>query len=145
MKKSFLSILVLLLFVVLPVWADDTPTYQYIQFSGNGRTVLLDTDGALSVVNATDDAPAGDGYQWTLEASTTATGTVLLKSKVGHYVSYDATAHTFGTTSDASAATTFTQSANTYYNKTAGGSRYNLTISTLTGSNALAVKMGNSP
>lgn len=142
MKKSFLSILVLLLFVVLPVWADDTPTYQYIQFSGNGRTVLLDTNGALSVVNATDDAPAGDGYQWTLEASTTATGTVLLKSKAGHYVSYDATAHTFGTTSDASAATTFTQSANTYYNKTAGGSRYNLTISTLTGSNALAVKNG---
>lgn len=142
MKKSFLSILVLLLFVVLPVWADDTPTYQYIQFSGNGRTVLLDTDGALSVVNATDDAPVGDGYQWTLEASTTATGTVLLKSKAGHYVSYDATAHTFGTTSDASAATTFTQSANTYYDKTAGGSRYNLTINTLTGSNALAVKNG---
>ena len=63
MKKSFLSILVLLLFVVLPVWADDTPTYQYIQFSGNGRTVLLDTDGALSVVNATENAPSGSGYQ----------------------------------------------------------------------------------
>ena len=121
MKKSFLSILVLLLFVVLPVWADDTPTYQYIQFSGNGRTVLLDTDGALSVVNATENAPSGSGYQCTLDASTTATGTVLLKSEAGHYVSYDATAHTFGTTSDASAATTFTQSANTYYNKTAGG------------------------
>ena len=142
MKKSFLSILVLLLFVVLPVWADDTPTYQYIQFSGNGRTVLLDTNGALSVVNATDDAPVGDGYQWTLEASTTTSGTVLLKSKVGHYVSYDATAHTFGTTSEAAAATTFTQTANTYYSKTVSGSRYNLTISTLTGKNALAVKNG---
>ena len=142
MKRLFALLLLILSLGMQPIMAADDPTYTYIQFSGNGRTVLLDTNGALSVVNATDDAPAGDGYQWTLEASTTATGTVLLKSKAGHYVSYDATAHTFGTTSDASAATTFTQSANTYYNKTAGGSRYNLTISTLTGSNALAVKNG---
>lgn len=143
MKKSFLSILVLLLFVVLPVWADDTPTYTYIQFSGNGRTVLLDTDGALSVVNATENAPSGSGYQWTFEAApNTTTSEVVIKSKAGHYVVYNTTDKSFTTTTDATAATAFTKSTNTYYSATAGSDRYDLSISSLTGKNALAVKNG---
>lgn len=142
MKKSFLSILVLLLFVVLPVWADDTPTYQYIQFSGNGRTVLLDTDGALSVVNATENAPSGSGYQWTLEAAPNTTASeVVLKSKAGHYVVYNTTDKSFTTTTNATAATAFTKSKNTYYT-TVSSARYDLSISSLTGKNALAVKNG---
>lgn len=142
MKRLFALLLLILSLGMQPIWAADDPTYTYIQFSGNGRTVLLDTNGALSVVNATDDAPAGDGYQWTLEASTTATGTVLLKSKAGHYVVYNTTDNSFTTTTDATAATAFTKSTNTYYSATAGSDRYDLSISSLTGKNALAVKNG---
>lgn len=155
MKKFILLLLLICTFGTQLMWAADTPTYQYIQFSGNGRTVLLDTNGALSVVNATDDAPTGDGYQWTLEPSTTTTNAVLLKSKAGHYVTYNATAHTFGTTTDATAAATFTQSTNTYYDKLgssnkpadniniAGATRYDLSLTTVTtAAKALAVKNG---
>lgn len=142
MKRLFTLLLLILSLGMQPIWAADDPTYTYIQFSGNGRTVLLDTDGALSVVNATENAPSGSGYQWTLEAApNTTTSEVVLKSKAGHYVVYNTTDKSFTTTTDATAATAFTKSTNTYYNATASD-RYDLSISSLTGKNALAVKNG---
>lgn len=143
MKRLFTLLLLILSLGMQPIWAADDPTYTYIQFSGNGRTVLLDTDGALSVVNATENAPSGSGYQWTLEAApNTTTSEVVLKSKAGHYVVYNTTDKSFTTTTDATAATAFTKSTNTYYSATAGSDRYDLSISSLTGKNALAVKNG---
>lgn len=143
MKRLFALLLLILSLGMQPIWAADDPTYTYIQFSGNGRTVLLDTDGALSVVNATENAPSGSGYQWTLEAApNTTTSEVVLKSKAGHYVVYNTTDKSFTTTTDATAATAFTKSTNTYYSATAGSDRYDLSISSLTGKNALAVKNG---
>lgn len=142
MKRLFALLLLILSLGMQPIMAADDPTYTYIQFSGNGRTVLLDTDGALSVVNATENAPSGSGYQWTLEAAPTTTSEVVLKSKAGHYVVYNTTDNSFTTTTDATAATAFTKSTNTYYSATAGSDRYDLSISSLTGKNALAVKNG---
>lgn len=143
MKRLFALLLLILSLGMQPIMAADDPTYTYIQFSGNGRTVLLDTDGALSVVNATENAPSGSGYQWTLEAApNTTTSEVVLKSKAGHYVVYNTTDNSFMTTTDATAATAFTKSTNTYYSATAGSDRYDLSISSLTGKNALAVKNG---
>ncbi len=143
MKRLFALLLLILSLGMQPIMAADDPTYTYIQFSGNGRTVLLDTDGALSVVNATENAPSGSGYQWTLEAApNTTTSEVVLKSKAGHYVVYNTTDKSFTTTTDATAATAFTKSTNTYYSATAGSDRYDLSISSLTGKNALAVKNG---
>lgn len=142
MKRLFALLLLILSLGMQPIMAADDPTYTYIQFSGNGRTVLLDTDGALSVVNATENAPSGSGYQWTLEAApNTTTSEVVLKSKAGHYVVYNTTDKSFTTTTDATAATAFTKSTNTYYSATASD-RYDLSISSLTGKNALAVKNG---
>lgn len=143
MKRLFTLLLLILSLGMQPIMAADDPTYTYIQFSGNGRTVLLDTDGALSVVNATENAPSGSGYQWTLEAApNTTTSEVVLKSKAGHYVVYNTTDNSFTTTTDATAATAFTKSKNTYYSATAVSDRYDLSISSLTGKNALAVKNG---
>lgn len=142
MKRLFALLLLILSLGMQPIMAADDPTYTYIQFSGNGRTVLLDTDGALSVVNATENAPSGSGYQWTFEAApNTTTSEVVIKSKAGHYVVYNTTDKSFTTTTDATAATAFTKSTNTYYT-TAGSARYDLSISSLTGKNALAVKNG---
>lgn len=143
MKRLFALLLLILSLGMQPIMAADDPTYTYIQFSGNGRTVLLDTDGALSVVNATENAPSGSGYQWTLEAAPNTTASeVVLKNKAGHYVVYNTTDNSFMTTTDATAATAFTKSKNTYYSATAGSDRYDLSISSLTGKNALAVKNG---
>lgn len=143
MKRLFALLLLILSLGMQPIMAADDPTYTYIQFSGNGRTVLLDTDGALSVVNATENAPSGSGYQWTLEAApNTTTSEVVIKSKAGHYVVYNTTDNSFMTTTDATAATAFTKSTNKYYSATAGSDRYDLSISSLTGKNALAVKNG---
>lgn len=143
MKRLFTLLLLILSLGMQPIWAADDPTYTYIQFSGNGRTVLLDTDGALSVVNATENAPSGSGYQWTFEAApNTTTSEVVLKSKAGHYVVYNTADKSFTTTTDATAATAFTKSTNKYYSATAGSTRYDLSISSLTGKNALAVKNG---
>lgn len=142
MKRLFTLLLLILSLGMQPIWAADDPTYTYIQFSGNGRTVLLDTDGALSVVNATENAPSGSGYQWTLEAAPNTTASeVVIKSKAGHYVVYNTTDKSFTTTTDATAATAFTKSTNTYYT-TASSARYDLSISSLTGKNTLAVKNG---
>lgn len=143
MKRLFALLLLILSLGMQPIMAADDPTYTYIQFSGNGRTVLLDTDGALSVVNATENAPSGSGYQWTFEAAPNTTASeVVLKSKAGHYVVYNTTDKSFTTTTDATAATAFTKSTNTYYSATAVSDRYDLSISSLTGKNALAVKNG---
>lgn len=143
MKRLFALLLLILSLGMQPIWAADDPTYTYIQFSGNGRTVLFDTDGALSVVNTTENAPSGSGYQWTFEAApNTTTSEVVLKSKAGHYVVYNTADKSFTTTTDATAATAFTKSTNKYYSATAGSTRYDLSISSLTGKNALAVKNG---
>lgn len=143
MKRLFALLLLILSLGMQPIMAADDPTYTYIQFSGNGRTVLLDTDGALSVVNATENAPSGSGYQWTFEAAPNTTASeVVIKSKAGHYVVYNTADKSFTTTTDATAATAFTKSKNTYYSATASSDRYDLSISSLTGKNALAVKNG---
>ncbi len=129
-----------------PLRADDTATYTYLQFSGNGRCALLDTDGALSVsTDLAEDAPSATGYQWTLESTTVdgVTNPVLLKSKLGNYVKYDETTATFSLTATASEATAFVQTTNSYYNTNVTGStRYNLTLASMSSSTSTANTLG---
>ena len=123
---------VLLLFcLVAGVSSLFAQEYTYLQFSGNGRTVLFAKDGALTVVSTTEDAPAGDGYQWTLEM--VSGNTVRLKNKEGKYVTPD-----LALTSLQNQAAEFTKEENTYSSPTYGGSRFDLVY----GGKALGVKNG---
>lgn len=128
LQRAFVLLLFSLVAGISSVFAQE---YTYLQFSGNGRTVLLAKDGALTVVSTTEDAPAGDGYQWTLE--TVSGDNVRLKNKEGMYVTADLTL-----TSHQNAAATFTKTENTYSKDTYGGSRYDLVY----GGKALGVKNG---
>lgn len=140
LQRAFVLLLFSLVAGISSVFAQDT--YTYLQFSGNGRTVLLAKDGALTVVSTTEDAPAGDGYQWTLE--TVSGDNVRLKNKEGMYVTPELTL-----TNRQNLAAVFTQEENTYSKgrksygdgvevSTHGGSRYDLVY----GGKALAVKNG---
>lgn len=129
LQRAFVLLLFSLVAGISSVFAQDN--YTYLQFSGNGRTVLLAKDGALTVVSTTEDAPAGDGYQWTLE--TVSGDNVRLKNKEGMYVTAD-----LALTSHQNAAATFTKEENTYSKDTYGGSRYDLVY----GGKALGVKNG---
>lgn len=129
LQRAFVLLLFSLVAGISSVFAQDN--YTYLQFSGNGRTVLLAKDGALTVVSTTEDAPAGDGYQWTLE--TVSGDNVRLKNKEGMYVTPD-----LALTSHQNAAATFTKEENTYSSATYGGSRYDLVY----GGKALGVKNG---
>jgi len=129
LQRAFVLLLFSLVAGISSVFAQDN--YTYLQFSGNGRTVLLAKDGALTVVSTTEDAPAGDGYQWTLE--TVSGDNVRLKNKEGMYVTPELTL-----TSHQNAAATFTKTENTYSKDTYGGSRYDLVY----GGKALGVKNG---
>lgn len=117
LQRAFVLLLFSLVAGISSVFAQDT--YTYLQFSGNGRTVLLAKDGALTVVSTTEDAPAGDGYQWTLE--TVSGDNVRLKNKEGMYVTTNLTL-----TNRQDQAATFTKTENTYSSATYGGSRYDL-------------------
>lgn len=139
LQRAFVLLLFSLVTGISSVFAQE---YTYLQFSGNGRTVLLAKDGALTVVSTTEDAPAGDGYQWTLE--TVSGDNVRLKNKEGMYVTSNLTL-----TNSQDQAATFTKTENTYskgrksYNEgvevsTHGGSRYDLVY----GGKALGVKNG---
>lgn len=128
LQRAFVLLLFSLVAGISSVFAQE---YTYLQFSGNGRTVLLAKDGALTVVSTTEDAPAGDGYQWTLE--TVSGYNVRLKNKEGMYVTPELTL-----TSHQNAAATFTKTENTYSKDTYGGSRYDLVY----GGKALGVKNG---
>lgn len=129
LQRAFVLLLFSLVAGISSVFAQE---YTYLQFSGNGRTVLLAKDGALAVVSTTEDAPAGDGYQWTLE--TVSGDNVRLKNKEGMYVTPD-----LALTSNQSQAATFTKTENTYSKGTYGGSRYDLVYG---GKGALGVKNG---
>lgn len=129
LQRAFVLLLFSLVAGISSVFAQDT--YTYLQFSGNGRTVLLAKDGALTVVSTTEDAPAGDGYQWTLE--TVSGDNVRLKNKEGMYVTAELTL-----TNSQDQAATFTKTENTYSSTTYGGSRYDLVY----GGKALGVKNG---
>lgn len=129
LQRAFVLLLFSLVAGISSVFAQDN--YTYLQFSGNGRTVLLAKDGALTVVSTTEDAPAGDGYQWTLEI--VSGDNVRLKNKEGMYVTPELTL-----TSHQNAAATFTKTENTYSKGTYGGSRYDLVY----GGKALGVKNG---
>lgn len=130
LQRAFVLLLFSLVAGISSVFAQE---YTYLQFSGNGRTVLLAKDGALTVVSTTEDAPAGDGYQWTLE--TVSGGNVRLKNKEGMYVTPNLTL-----TVHQDQAATFTKTENTYSSKdTYGGSRYDLVYG---GKGALGVKNG---
>lgn len=129
LQRAFVLLLFSLVAGISSVFAQDT--YTYLQFSGNGRTVLLAKDGALTVVSTTEDAPAGDGYQWTLE--TVSGDNVRLKNKEGMYVTAD-----LALTSHQNQAATFTKEENAYSKDTYGGSRYDLVY----GGKALGVKNG---
>lgn len=129
LQRAFVLLLFSLVAGISSVFAQDN--YTYLQFSGNGRTVLLAKDGALTVVSTTEDAPAGDGYQWTLE--TVSGDNVRLKNKEGMYVTAD-----LALTVHQNAAATFTKTENTYSKGTYGGSRYDLVY----GGKALGVKNG---
>lgn len=128
LQRAFVLLLFSLVAGVSSVFAQG---YTYLQFSGNGRTVLLAKDGALTVVSTTEDAPAGDGYQWTLE--TVSGDNVRLKNKEGMYVTPELTL-----TNRQNQAATFTKTENTYSSATYGGSRYDLVY----GGKALGVKNG---
>lgn len=128
LQRAFVLLLFSLVAGISSVFAQE---YTYLQFSGNGRTVLLAKDGALTVVSTTEDAPAGDGYQWTLE--TVSGDNVRLKNKEGMYVTPD-----LALTSHQNQAATFTKTENTYSKGTYGGSRYDLVY----GDKALGVKNG---
>lgn len=129
LQRAFVLLLFSLVAGISSVFAQG---YTYLQFSGNGRTVLLAKDGALSVVSTTEDAPAGDGYQWALE--TVSGDNVRLKNKEGMYVTADLTL-----TNSQDQAATFTKTENTYSKGTYGGSRYDLVYG---GKGALGVKNG---
>ena len=128
LQRAFVLLLFSLVAGISSVFAQG---YTYLQFSGNGRTVLLAKDGALTVVSTTEDAPAGDGYQWALE--TVSGDKVRLKNKEGMYVTTNLTL-----TNRQDQAATFTKTENTYSNGTYGGSRYDLVY----GGKALGVKNG---
>lgn len=129
LQRAFVLLLFSLLAGISSVFAQDN--YTYLQFSGNGRTVLLAKDGVLTVVSTTEDAPAGDGYQWALE--TVSGDNVRLKNKEGMYVTANLTL-----TNRQDLAATFTKTENTYSSTTYGGSRYDLVY----GGKALGVKNG---
>lgn len=128
LQRAFVLLLFSLVAGISSVFAQE---YTYLQFSGNGRTVLLAKDGALTVVSTTEDAPAGDGYQWTLE--TVSGDNVRLKNKEGMYVNAD-----LRLTNRQNEAATFTKTENTYSSATYGGSRYDLVYD----GKALGVKNG---
>lgn len=128
LQRAFVLLLFSLVAGISSVFAQE---YTYLQFSGNGRTVLLAKDGALTVVSTTEDAPAGDGYQWTLE--TVSGDKVHLKNKEGMYVTANLTL-----TNSQDQAATFMKTENTYSKGTYGGSRYDLVY----GGKALGVKNG---
>lgn len=128
LQRAFVLLLFSLVAGISSVFAQE---YTYLQFSGNGRTVLLAKDGALTVVSTAEDAPTGDGYQWTLE--TVSGDNVRLKNKEGMYVTPD-----LALTSNQNQAATFTKTENTYSSTTYGGSRYDLVY----GGKALGVKNG---
>lgn len=130
LQRAFVLLLFSLVAGISSVFAQE---YTYLQFSGNGRTVLLAKDGALTVVSTTEDAPAGDGYQWTLETVEGKDNTVRLKSKGNQYVTAG-----LALTNEQSKAATFTKTENTYSSATYGGSRYDLVY----GVKALGVKNG---
>lgn len=129
LQRAFVLLLFSLVAGISSVFAQE---YTYLQFSGNGRTVLLAKDGALTVVSTTEDAPAGDGYQWTLE--TVSGDNVRLKNKEGMYVTAE-----LRLTNRQNQAATFTKTENTYSSATYGGlKRYDLVY----GGKALGVKNG---
>lgn len=130
LQRAFVLLLFSLVAGISSVFAQE---YTYLQFSGNGRTVLLAKDGALTVVSTTEDAPAGDGYQWTLE--TVLGDNVRLKNKEGMYVTSNLTL-----TNSQDQAATFTKTENTYSSTTYGSNtkRYDLVY----GGKALGVKNG---
>ena len=129
LQRAFVLLLFSLVAGISSVFAQE---YTYLQFSGNGRTVLLAKDGALTVVSTTEDAPAGDGYQWMLE--TVSGDNVRLKNKDGMYVTAELTL-----TNRQDQAATFTKTENTYSSATYGGlKRYDLVY----GGKALGVKNG---
>ena len=141
LQRAFVLLLFSLVAGISSVFAQE---YTYLQFSGNGRTVLLAKDGALTVVSTTEDAPAGDGYQWTLETVEGKDNTVRLKNKGNQYVTASLTL-----TNEQSQAAEFTKTENTYskgrksYGEgvevpTHGGSRYDLVYD----GKALGVKNG---
>lgn len=130
LQRAFVLLLFSLVAGISSVFAQG---YTYLQFSGNGRTVLLAKDGALTVVSTTEDAPAGDGYQWMLE--TVSGDNVRLKNKEGMYVTAELTL-----TNRQNQAATFTKTENTYSSATYGGlKRYDLVY----GGKALGVKNGH--
>lgn len=130
LQRAFVLLLFSLVAGISSVFAQG---YTYLQFSGNGRTVLLAKDGALTVVSTTEDAPAGDGYQWALE--TVSGDNVRLKNKEGMYVTAELTL-----TNRQEQAATFTKTENTYSSTTYGGlKRYDLVYG---GKGALGVKNG---
>lgn len=130
LQRAFVLLLFSLVAGISSVFAQE---YTYLQFSGNGRTVLLAKDGVLTVVSTTEDAPAGDGYQWTLETVEGKDNTVRLKNKGNQYVTAS-----LALTNEQSKAATFTKTENTYSKGTYGGSRYDLVY----GGKALGVKNG---
>lgn len=131
LQRAFVLLLFSLVAGISSVFAQG---YTYLQFSGNGRTVLLAKDGALTVVSTTEDAPAGDGYQWALE--TVSGDNVRLKNKEGMYVTAD-----LRLTNSQNQAARFTKTENTYSSTTYGSNtkRYDLVYD----GKALGVKNGH--
>ena len=97
------------------------PVQQYVQFSGNGRTILTE-DGlggaAATLVAADNPNPDGKGQRWTVNVSADGT-TATLKSGNGRYLCYDAATQSFSTSTTEAGATRFGWTENTYYSDVA--------------------------
>lgn len=106
----------------------------YLQFSGQGRTVLVQEKGstvvkALFIEGANDSVPEGKGYQWTLQHQ--GETEFKLHNALGKYLKVNigdgASAATFTVTDSEDEATEFTLSSNAYYSRE-GLQRFNLLL-----------------
>ena len=143
--KHLLSYLYICLFIAvlspmtaLSVYGQKAATTEttqtgYVQFSGMGRTVLYVNDARTPVAGTPNETTPSDAtYKWTLSFTLKGTmGTnVQLKNGDGRWLVFSN--NTFATTTDASQATSFSWTSNTYYTQE-GLDRHQLEIPGLSG------------
>lgn len=111
-------------------------TQYYLQFTGNGRTILTE-DGqggaSVTVVDAATTNPNGRGLKWAVNLSADGK-TATFQSNANRYLHYDASTGLLSTSASAADATAFGWSENTYYSELKD--RYQLL---LPGQTALAI------
>ena len=92
---------------------------QYVQFTGNGRTILTENGqggASVTVIDANTSNPNGSGQQWMVNLSADEK-TATLQSNSNRYLHYDASTGLFSTSTSAADATQFGWAKNTYYSE----------------------------